>query len=86
MLKVERSEFASLFQEFAGSYTSTPDDLRYVEAYEKQRREGRQNFEAVRREQIAIRREESRIIVDDKEFANFERRSPRSNAHRYGPS
>src|SRR5215212_10369899 len=48
MLKVERAEFARLFREFVSSYPSEPDGVRYVHAYEENRRQSRQNLQAIR--------------------------------------
>lgn len=43
----KREEFADLFEEFAGYYPYTGEGLRYGNAYEKQRRRGCRNFEAI---------------------------------------
>jgi hypothetical protein len=47
MLKGKTAEFASLFQEFTNSYVSTADGLAHIEAYEEQRKVGRQNFQLI---------------------------------------
>ena len=40
-------EFIRLFQEFISSYPYTPEGLRHTAAYEKQRQQGKRNFEAI---------------------------------------
>ncbi|MDY6804581.1 MAG: AAA family ATPase [Cyanobacteriota bacterium] len=43
----KREEFANLFEEFAPYYPYTGEGLRYRTAYEKQRKQGRRNFQAI---------------------------------------
>jgi hypothetical protein len=47
MVEGKTTEFASLFQEFTNSYISTADGLAHIEAYDEQRRIGRQNFQLI---------------------------------------
>jgi len=48
MLESKRAEFVELFREFANSYPSTAEGMLHLKAYEEQRAQGRQNFEAIR--------------------------------------
>jgi 5-methylcytosine-specific restriction protein B len=47
MLESKRVEFVDLFREFASSYPSTSDGMHHIKAYEEQRTQGRENFEAI---------------------------------------
>ena len=42
-----KAEFVRLFQEFAGSYPSTPEGRRHVAAYDEGRKQARENFKAI---------------------------------------
>ena len=47
MLKQKRAEFSSLFKEFVDAYLPTPDGRDHIKRYAEERKEGRQNFQAI---------------------------------------
>ena len=48
MILTKKAEFLTLFEEFAQEYPYTALGLRHTAAYEKQRRQGKRNFEAIK--------------------------------------
>jgi 5-methylcytosine-specific restriction enzyme B len=47
MLKQKRAGFSALFKEFVDSYLPTSDGRDHIRRYAEERKEGRQNFEAI---------------------------------------
>ncbi|PLS85739.1 MAG: hypothetical protein CYG60_10960 [Actinobacteria bacterium] len=47
MLEANRDKFVRLFREFAQTYPQTPDGQDHLVAYERDREQGRQNFEEI---------------------------------------